>query len=300
MKYVYLYEILFEKENCNPLRYIGLRVCNCLPEQDQYMGSPKKYKHFWKNSSYKKTKKILKEGMYDTNYEHFRDEEVRLIKEAWSEYGYYGESGTILNATSGKAIHPFLLSGDNSPMKRSEVVNKVMQTRLEKYGPNYNSEDTIKKLVEASRRPDVIQKRIATLKKNRLQNPELTEIRQKQMYAAIGGEKSPNKRPERRKQNSDFQKKRIEDGTSPLLDPKIKQKAGESNKRRYLNDPSLRVKASDAAKERFAKNPEIRKRMSEARKKWYRDNPEKASLKNKKAAHTRFKKSKSTLEDFFA
>lgn len=298
MKYVYLYEIEFKKET-EVLRYIGMRVCECDPHADAYMGSPKKYKVFWNDDSYVKTKKILKFDKYDTSYESYRDEEVQLIKEAWSQHGFYGEAGTILNATSGKAIHPKLLSGENSPMRREEVKNKVLETRRQKYGPTTLSPLCLQKLKENARKPETQAKRLSTIKENR-KNYEYVEDRRRKMAAAIGGDKSPNKRPERRQQSSEIQKQRIAKGNFHLFDPKLREKAGKSNRQKYLNNPELREIRSKEAKNRFETRPEIKQRMSEARKKWYRENPEKASLKNKKSAATRFGKNKSSLEDFFA
>jgi hypothetical protein len=297
VKYVYLYEISFEKEE-KTLKYIGMRICDCDPHADIYMGSPKKYKALWNDDSYVKTKKILKIGNYETDYELYRDEEVQLIKEAWNKYGFYGEDGIILNATSGKAIHPKLLSGENSPMRRQEVKNKVLETRRQKYGPTTLSSLCIEKLKENSRKPETKTKRLATIKEKR-KNPEYVEDRRRKIAAAIGGDKSPNKRPERRKQQSELQKKRIAEGNFHLFDPEVKKKSGNSNKQNYLKNPELRKIRSKEAKNRFETRPEIKQRMSEARKKWYRENPEKAKLKNKKSAATRFGKNKSTLENFF-
>jgi hypothetical protein len=298
MKYVYLYKITIHKE-IEILYYIGMRVCKCNPYQDNYMGSPKKYKKFWDDDTYTKTKEILKIGNYNDDYDNFRDEEVTLIKEAWNQYGFFGENGKCLNAGAGKAIHPYLISGKNSPMRREEVKNKVLETRRRKYGPTTLSPLCLEKLKENSRKPETNAKRLATIKEKR-KNPEYVESRKKKMSAAIGGNKSPNKRHERKIQSSELQKKRIVEGKFHLFDPELRKKAGESNRQKYLNNPELREIRSKEAKNRFETRPEIKQRMSEARKKWYRENPEKAKLKNKKSAVTRFKKQRSTLEDFFS
>lgn len=300
MKYVYLYRITLTKET-ETLYYIGMRICKCEPYQDYYMGSPKKYRKFWNDDTYAKTKEILKVGNYDTDYDNFRNEEVELIKEAWNQYGFFEETGKCLNAGAGKAIHPHLLSGKNSPMKRQEVKDKIMATRRAKYGETTLSEKSRNKLREYSNRPDIKEKSRLRLAKWREDNPERWEEIKKNRADKYRGENSPNKRPEVREKLSKAAKERYNGGGMDyLFSSETREKAIDSLRQTYVKNPSLRQKASVAAKERFEKDPSIKLKMSEARKKWYRDNPEKAKLKNKKSAMTRYRKSGASLEDFFA
>ncbi len=300
MKYVYLYKITLSND-INTFYYYGIRICKCDPYQDNYMGSPKKYKNFWDDATYTKTKEILKIGNYNVDYDNFRDEEVTLIKEAWNQYGFFGENGKCLNAGAGKAIHPYLISGKNSPMQRQEVKDKIMATRKAKYGETTLSEKSRNRLREYSNRPEIKERNRQRLKKWREDNPERWEDIKKKRADKYRGENSPSKRPEVREKLSKKAKERYGRGEYiHLTSAETREKAINSLRKVYDERPELREKASIAAKERFNKNPNIKIKMSEARKKWYRDNPEKARLKNKKSAATRFKKQGSSLEDFFS
>lgn len=286
-KYVYLYRIVFRK-NDDELFYVGIRTCNCHPNDDiAYMGSPKAFREVWLDSSYSKTKDILKYGIFDEVYEEFRDEEPILIKEHWQKHGLYGDGGKCLNGSAGKAIHPTFFTGANHPMLKEEARRKVIETKRQRYGNRMMSEEGSKKLLDAAKSPERNAKIVETRKKNWEKNPELAEKFASRIREAIGGNKSPNKRPERRKQSSEIQKQKIAEGTFHLFDPKNRIKAGKSSRQTYIDNPELRLLRSKEALDRFEKDPHIKVKMSEARKKWYAENPEKASQKNRKAAETR-------------
>lgn len=282
-KYVYLYKITLSKEGEDPLYYFGIRVCKCLPENDSYMGSPKAYKDMWKDNAYTKTKEILKIGSYDEDYDSFRDEEPEIIKESWQKYGIYGQGGQSLNGTSGKSIHPYFTSGERSHMKRQEVKDKVFKTRREKYGKSMVSPEGLEKMREASRRPEVIAKRVATTKKRWEDNPDLYEEWKHRIRESVSGENAPAKRPEVRKKISESAKKRCKEGRmSHIFSPENRKKIADSNRRRFEDNPELRVELSNRTKKMYQDRPEIQKKMSDARKKWYIDNPEKAASKSEK------------------
>lgn len=286
-KYVYIYRIIFNK-NGEELFYVGIRTCDKHPNDDvDYMGSPKAYRSIWEDSSYSKTKEIIKYGIFDDVYESFRDEEPLLIREHWLKYGIYSEGGKCLNGTSGKAIHPTFFTGANHPMRKEETRKKVIETKRQKYGNSLMSENGLKKLRKAAQKPERNAKIVETRRKHWKDNPELAEEYANKIRSAIGGNKSPNKRPERRKQISDLQKERISKGSFHLFDPENRRKAHESLKQTYINNPELRQIRSKEAFNRFDKDPSIKIKMSEARKKWYAKNPEKAKQKNKKSAETK-------------
>lgn len=123
MKYVYLYKISFIRDDKEHAFYIGLRSCSCEPQEDLYLGSPKRHKNLWKNSSFTIEKKILRVGSFD-QYDEFRNEESVLIKEAWTEHGYFGNEGKCLNATSGKSIHHYLAGKPRSYKKYLDHLNR--------------------------------------------------------------------------------------------------------------------------------------------------------------------------------
>ena len=201
MKYVYLYKITLKKKRKKPLYYFGIRSCECLPEDDPYMGSPKTYADLWKDESYVKTKEILKFGEYDTWFEKFRDEEVKLIKEGWNQFGVYGkdEKGSCLNvcvkrsviftpdvrARHKEAIKEAMkrpevkarvkearnrpevkakISGDNSPMNRPEVKARHKEAIKEAM----NRPEVKARHKEAVNRPENIKKMLESRKRNKL------------------------------------------------------------------------------------------------------------------------------------
>jgi hypothetical protein len=183
MKYVYLYKITLKKKRKKPLYYFGIRSCQCLPEDDPYMGSPTTYADLWKDESYVKTKEILKFGEYDTWFEKFRDEEVDLIKEGWNQFGVYGKNkkGLCLNANAGKSIHPFFFTGDKNPMKRPEITAK-------RSGENHHM-----------KRPEVRAK--ISGENNPMKRPEVRAkqkeiMKRPEVKAKFSGDNNPMKRPE--------------------------------------------------------------------------------------------------------
>lgn len=282
-RYVYLYRITLSKEGEDPLYYFGIRVCKCLPENDPYMGSPKTYKDLWKDKSYIKKKDIIQVGDYNKEYDSFRDREPTLIKESWDQYDMYAEGGQVLNASAGKTIHPYFISGDRSHMKRQDIKDKVIKTKKERYGKSLCSSEGLEKLRKASQRPEVITKRVATRKRRWKENPELFEKWKKNLIERTSGDLSPNKRPDVRKKISDSAKQRYLDGRLTHIHSKeTRKKAAASNRKRFLDNPELRKELSESTKKMYKDRPEIRQKMSDARKKWYIDNPEKAASKAEK------------------
>lgn len=302
MKFVYLYRITLTKDDIT-LYYYGIRICKCDPKDDPYMGSPETHRKIWQDSSYVKKKEILKIGSYDEEYENFVDQEVTLIKESWNIHGLYNHGGFSLNVSAGKAIHPTAISGEKSCMKKEEVKRKVIETKLKKYGPSLISAAGLEKRKIANRRPERIQKILETKRIRDLEDPSRKIKHAEAVRKAVGGENSPNKRPERRKQVADSQREKIANGTWHLSDPEIKKKAGRTMSEVYWKDPENRKKRSVACKRQFLNNPEKRKIVSDRVKEWYKNNPEAARQKNLKSAETqrknKLKKQAITLESFF-
>ena len=115
--YHYVYQITFEEV---PHIYFGSRTCKCLPEEDvKYMGSPKRFKSYWK--LYTPIKLILVTGF------HTKEEAViyenSLIQKQWDE-----NIDLSLNATIG--YEKFHMQGK----KRSkESCEKTAAAKAQKY-----------------------------------------------------------------------------------------------------------------------------------------------------------------------
>ena len=97
MKYSYVYKIILQRFDEPTLHYIGIRSCDCVPDEDDYYGTPTTYKQFWNDKTYTRTKEILHVGSYDNDYEYLMKQEVKLIRECLNEYGYYELGGRCLN-----------------------------------------------------------------------------------------------------------------------------------------------------------------------------------------------------------
>ena len=275
-KYVYLYKITLKKKRQRPLYYFGIRTCSCLPEEDSYMGSPATYADLWKDESYVKTKEILKCGVYEDFFETFRDEETELIKESWEKYGLYGKDkkGSCLNCHSGKVVHPFFMTGENSPSKRPEVRVKLSKARK----------------VYLKNNPD----------KNPMMNPEsrakLSKARK--VYLKDNPDKNPMMNPESRAKMSKSKKQYHKDNPdkNPMMNPDSRIKLSKSKKQYYKNNPDKnpmmnpdsRIKLSKSKKQYYKNNPdknpmmnpESRAKMSKSLKQYYKNNPDKHHMRN--------------------
>jgi hypothetical protein len=89
MTYHYTYKISFETGHV----YFGVRSCECLPEEDTYMGSPVTFKNYWEE--YEPRKVILR--TFDTRDEANDHEDV-LIEWAWSVNRALSLNGHIRNS----------------------------------------------------------------------------------------------------------------------------------------------------------------------------------------------------------
>ncbi len=95
--YTYVYRIKLQRFDEDPLWYIGIRSCECLPEEDDYVGTPTVHRRFWNDSTYTKTKEILCWGTYEYDYDYLMRLEVKEIRECWNDHGLYELGGRCLN-----------------------------------------------------------------------------------------------------------------------------------------------------------------------------------------------------------
>lgn len=250
-RYVYLYKITLSKENEDSLYYFGIRYgFDCDPVEDDYMGSPQTYKHLWDDSSYTKTKEILKIGTIkdQKDIEIYADEETKLIKEAWKTYGVYHKGGRCLNMAAGRLyIHTeetrkeiakkcseYWTGNPEHPMKRSEHRKRKSEEmrRLFLEHPEKNPNNL----------PGVKEKqRERLLKDNPMHRPEIV--------AKVKGENNPMYG----KKHSEEKKKQISDSVRmSLSNPEVKKKLSETSKMRW-KDPSYREKMVTIHKKRWRK-----------------------------------------------
>jgi hypothetical protein len=195
------------------------------------MGSPTTYADLWKDESYVKTKEILKYGVYDEFFETFRDEEPELIKEGWQKHGLYGKDrkGSCLNATAGKMVHPFFITGENNPMKRPEIRANKSKSVKQYYKDN----------------PEARANTSKSIKQYYKDNPEARANISKSMkqYYKDNPNKHPSKNPESRAKVSKSVKQYFENNpearaklsaNNGMKNPETVKKCFESRKRNKM------------------------------------------------------------------
>lgn len=250
-RYVYLYRITLSKEGEDPLYYFGIRYAfEGRPEDDDYMGSPETHKNFWEDSSYIKTKEIIKSGSFSCEEElqEYAKLEIDMIKEAWNMYGVYSKGGKCLNAQAGRVF-----------IHTEETRKKISEWSSNYWTGNPN---------HPMKRPEVAAKQAKSMSKFLLENPDrnpnnLPGVKEKQRKATT--ENNPMHRPEIRakitgvnnpmygKKHSEEKKKQISESLKKTLNKsEYKKLYSEQTKKRW-EDPEYREKLISSHKKRWAK-----------------------------------------------
>jgi hypothetical protein len=276
-RYVYLYRITLSKEGENPLYYFGIRFgFDGDPKDDDYMGSPHTHKNLWEDTSYIKSKDILKVGTFSNHNElrDFANAEIHLIKDAWDKYGSYSKGGRCLNAQAGRVfIH--------TPDIRKEIARKQSE-----YWTG-NPLHPMKREEHRKRKSEEMKK---FLKEHPERNPNnLPGVKEKQRKAMT--QNNPMHRPEIRAkiagENNPMYGKKHSEEKKKQISESVRMSHSNLEVKKKLSESSKRLWASKESRERIL---DARRKSNDKRIETLR----KTNLEKKKS-----KQNQNSLENYF-